>query len=175
MRPYDAAMSLVGPLLPLATMANQLFDWEIDSEVEARIQAAVTERIEAAQTVRETTIERLLAIVNQDVRRFFRYSGSPENPKIEPVPVTLWSKWMSGSVKKLKYTQKTDPFGNTTDTMHLEFHDPITAMRELQSIAPEAYDRVKLDAKDGAVDITTFEQLSDDELDALHSKLLKAV
>lgn len=175
MKPYDAAMTLVGPLLPLATVANQLFEWEIDGEVDARIAAFVTERVQAAQTVRETTIERLLAIINQDVRRFFRQTGSPDNPKIELMPVTLWSKWMSGSVKKIKYTQKTDPFGNTTDTMNLEFHDPITAMKELQLIAPEVYDRVKLDPKDGAIDVTAFEQLSDEELDALHAKLLKAV
>lgn len=175
MKPYDAAMTLVGPLLPLATVANQLFEWEIDGEVDARIQAFINERVEAAQTVRETTIERLLAIINQDVRRFFRQTGTPDNPKVELMPVTLWSKWMSGAVKKVKYTQKTDPFGNTTDTMNLEFHDPIVAMKQLYEIAPEVYERVKLDAKDGAIDVTAFEQLTDEELDALHAKLLKAV
>ena len=175
MKPYDAAMRLVGPLLPITAVPNQLFEWEIDGEVDQQIQAHITERIEAAQSVREATIERLVAIINQDVRQFFRQTGDPNNPKTELLPVTLWSKWMSGAVKKLKYTQKTDPFGNVTDTMNLEFHDPMNAMKELRILAPEVYDRIKLDPKDGAIDVTVFEQLSDDELDALHSKLLKAV
>lgn len=175
MAPYQAAMALIGPLLSLRQVPHQLFDWEMDAEVDARIKAMASERVDAALTVREATIERLLSIIHQDVRRFFRQTGTSDAPKVELMPITSWSKWMSGAVKKVKYTQKTDPFGNTTDTMNLEFHDPLGAMKELRTIAPEVYDIVRLSEKDGSIDVTTFEQLTDDELDALHSKLLKAV
>lgn len=174
MAPYDAAMSLIGPLLKVEGVSAALFDWEMDEEVYQRIQAAYNERLQAAQTVRETTIERLLAIINQDVRRFFYQTGDEDSTKVAMVPVTQWSKWMSGSVKKIKYTQKTDPFGNTTDTMNLEFHDPIVAVKQLREIAPQLYDIVKLNPDD-AIDVEVLDQLSDEELDALHAKLLKAI
>lgn len=175
LEPREAAMRLVGPLLPLHTVENALFDWECDYEVCERIDALISERVKAAQTVRQATIERLIGVINSDVRQFFRKVGDEMAQRTELVPITEWSKAMSASVKKVKFRQKTDPFGNTTETVDLEFYDPSTAIKDLREIAPEVFEIIKLNKGDEVVDAVVLEKLSDEELAALQTKLLKAV
>jgi len=170
LKPYDAVMRLIGPALPMSEVQSVWFDWEMDSEVTARINAVIKERAEALTTVRNTAIESLVSILNQDIRRFFR---KDEQGKVAVVPVNEWTKGMSSSVKKFKFTQKVDPFGNTTDTFNIEFHSLFDAIKELRELAPEVFEVVKIDGD--AINTVALEKLTDEELDELYTKLLKAV
>jgi len=173
--PIDAVMSLIGPMLKLHDVNAVLFDWEMDPEVHQRIQHIRAERIRAAQSVRQSTLELLIGILNADVRKYFHQTAEDETgtPKIKPVPITQWTRSMAHAVKKFKYTTKTDPFGNTTDTYNLEFHEPHRAIEQLKDLAPEVFDLVKLD--DGnTIDVTSLEKLSDDELNELHARLIRS-
>jgi hypothetical protein len=162
-------------MLSLGDVENALFDWEFDPDVKTRIEALISERVKAAQTVRNSTIERLISILNCDIRRFYQQSGDPEHPKVRMIPVTQWTGRMSGAVKKFKHVQKTDPFGSVTETINLEFHDPFSALKELRELAPEVFEIVRMSKDDNAIDVEVLEQMSDEELVALHTKLLKAV
>lgn len=173
--PREAAMRLVGPLLPLKQVENVLFDWECDLGVSERIEALVAERVKAAQTVRHAAIERLIGIIGADVRQFFMKTGDPERPRITAVPVSEWTRGMSAAVKKVKFVQKTDPFGNTTETVNLEFHDPSRAIADLRDIAPEVFELVTRVEEDSTIDVEVLETMTEAELLALHTRLLKAV
>jgi len=174
MEPYDAVMSLIGPALPLVDANNQLFEWEIDPEVTTRIDWMRQERIKSVSRAKQGMAETLISIVTQDVRRYFRQKADsdPRAPQYEPVPVPQWTRQMAMAVKKIKFTSRTDPFGNVTDQVNLEFHDPLAALKTIKDLMPEALEE--------QVDVTAItpedvQTMQDEELSRLRKLLVNRV
>lgn len=166
MAPLDAAMALVGPKLRVEDVHTEIFNWEMDPEVTLRIAALAKGQDDSKRAVYAESVARLVSIIGADPRLFWDENGVK--------PPERWSKSMAMSVKRIKVTEKTDPFGSTTRNTTLEFYDPIPAIKALKEVAPEVIAEVE-DYRAGAIDITALQSMSDEELNEIQQKLLKVV
>lgn len=133
--PFQAAMSLVGPQLSREAAQMQCARWEKDADVQYRIHQAKQKAEKIRSNIRARVVDRVISMAFSDIRNYF----TPEGPK----PIQDWTAEEGQAVKKVKFRETTDPFGNVTRTFDLEFYDVQKAIGVLATLFPEKLAELK--------------------------------
>lgn len=134
----------------------------IDMEGTQAVQVALQEAQQVTQSrrgrIRESMGDNLVAIVNADVRNLFQEDGSIKKGYQLDAQTAL-------AVQKIKVVEKTTPFGETVSTTEYTFYNKLSAIELLSK-------NVAKTQQDDTINIDNLVDLSDEELNRYHQKLL---